>query len=281
MLKLRTYTAPQAEVTTTILARIIASFPQMMLRKETFPPFIHSASYDYSLGTQALPEVLTDCMGLAQMFATRTKESNNMFWRAIRMEQEKLYAQHESYSDHEMQAAVQAILIYIMMRLVDGRPEHDDVEIPLFHTLNTISMQLSRRIGGDEFKGALRYDEDYWQQWLFQETRRRVVAVARIMNIGFYLDRAISCKSMDGFSLIPLPSKKTLWEATNEQQWRVEYNQLLQDRVIHGLTTEGKLVGLRQANGRVQVHDVEWQKWYASQDGFGILVMLASQLLGS
>lgn len=89
----RTTDTPQAQMATMMLAQIIASFPYMMTQKETFPPFIHPRCYDFSLGKNEMPEILTDCMGLAHMFVTKKKESNKIFWRSVRMEQDKLFTQ--------------------------------------------------------------------------------------------------------------------------------------------------------------------------------------------
>jgi hypothetical protein len=89
----RSLETPQAQMATMMLAQIIASFPYMMTNKKTFPPFIHPRSSEDSRGGNELPEILKDCMGLAHMFHTKKKESNKMFWRSVRMEQEKLYAQ--------------------------------------------------------------------------------------------------------------------------------------------------------------------------------------------
>lgn len=143
-----------------------------------------------------------------------------------------------------------------------------------------ISSHLSIRIGGDEFKGALRHDDQYWQQFLFQETRRRVVCVARIMNTAFCMDPALSCQALEGFALVPLPANKPLWNATEQQAWRAEFDKCMKERAIHGLTNTGKLVRLHQTALGVESWEVGWQKWYASQDQFGIMVMLTSKLVG-
>jgi hypothetical protein len=99
VLERRSLDSPQVPMASMMLGQIIASFPYMMTRKETFPPFIHPRCHDSSRGSSELPEILKDCMGLAHMFHTKTKESNKMFWRSVRMEQEKLYAQVRSCLD--------------------------------------------------------------------------------------------------------------------------------------------------------------------------------------
>jgi hypothetical protein len=74
-----------------MMKNVIDSYPHMMLRKETFPPFINPRSYDR--GSGEMPAVLKECMDLAHMFAARTPESSDLIWRTIRMQQEKLLAQ--------------------------------------------------------------------------------------------------------------------------------------------------------------------------------------------
>jgi hypothetical protein len=85
--------SPRQQMAMVMVRNVLESYPHMMMRKETFPPFINARCHDYTVGAEDIPEALKDCMGLAHMFATRTPESSNMIWRSIRMEQEKLLAQ--------------------------------------------------------------------------------------------------------------------------------------------------------------------------------------------
>jgi hypothetical protein len=41
----------------------------------------------------------------------------------------------ETYSNHDLQAASQAILIYTVMRLADQSSDHNDLELPLLNSL--------------------------------------------------------------------------------------------------------------------------------------------------
>lgn len=78
-----------SEMSVTFVRQILSSYPGMMLRKETFPPFIHSS---YCLHGQ-MPQPLVNCMSIVQMFSTRTPASNEFVWRTIRMEQERLWVE--------------------------------------------------------------------------------------------------------------------------------------------------------------------------------------------
>lgn len=67
------------------IVQTLRAFPIMMLRKETFPPFIHPCSYG------SLPEPLASCMSIAQIFSSRTVETSPFVWRTIRAEQKHLF----------------------------------------------------------------------------------------------------------------------------------------------------------------------------------------------
>jgi hypothetical protein len=69
--------SPEAEASATILMHCIRSYPQMMLRRQTFPPFIHPHWHT------GLPENLVNCMSIAQLFVTRTLENSPFLWRTI------------------------------------------------------------------------------------------------------------------------------------------------------------------------------------------------------
>jgi hypothetical protein len=66
------------------ILQTIRAYPRMMLRKSTFPPFIHPHWYG------SLPAPLANCMGIAQMFSARTVETDPFVWQTIRMEQQRL-----------------------------------------------------------------------------------------------------------------------------------------------------------------------------------------------
>jgi hypothetical protein len=72
---------------TTVMQKLLA-FPRMMLRRETFPPFIHGHWYRASGAAElALSEPLVNCIGIAQVFASQNPESKPFLWRTIKMEQ--------------------------------------------------------------------------------------------------------------------------------------------------------------------------------------------------
>lgn len=89
-----------SEMSVTFVRQILSSYPGMMLRKETFPPFIHSS---FSCDGQ-MPQPLANCMSIVQMFSTRTPASNEFVWRTIRMEQERLWVEVRTCPYSEFQS---------------------------------------------------------------------------------------------------------------------------------------------------------------------------------
>lgn len=74
-----------------LVIQSLRSFPALMLRRETFPWYIHQHSQLLSKPTTAaLPEALSNCMSIAQMFALRTSETKPFLWRIIRAEYRRL-----------------------------------------------------------------------------------------------------------------------------------------------------------------------------------------------
>jgi hypothetical protein len=77
-----------------MLLRILYSYPKMMLRTETFPPFIHpvaSAEGDKHI-SNAKQESLNNCRGLAQIYAIGSQDSRKLLWKMIREECERIWA---------------------------------------------------------------------------------------------------------------------------------------------------------------------------------------------
>lgn len=79
---------PISNFTANIVMQTLCAFPQMMLRRETFPPFIHGHWHGTeSDSAGSLPKPLVSCMGLAQVFASHNVDTRPFLWEKIREEQ--------------------------------------------------------------------------------------------------------------------------------------------------------------------------------------------------
>jgi hypothetical protein len=73
---------PAQQLFTSMLIDMIRAYPLMMTRRETFPPFVHPHCYLYE-GCNTFPQVLTNCMGIAQLFVSRTNDTRPFLWTTI------------------------------------------------------------------------------------------------------------------------------------------------------------------------------------------------------
>jgi hypothetical protein len=78
-------TTPAQHLFTSMLIDMIRAYPLMMTRRETFPPFVHPHCYLYE-GCNTFPQVLTNCMGIAQLFVSRTNDTRPFLWTTIMVE---------------------------------------------------------------------------------------------------------------------------------------------------------------------------------------------------
>ena len=77
-----------------LIIQSLRSFPTMMLRRQTFPWFLHPHSQLISQSAgPILPEALSNCMSIAQMFASRTSETKRVIRQAIGTEHRRFVSE--------------------------------------------------------------------------------------------------------------------------------------------------------------------------------------------
>lgn len=139
----------------------LRSYPHMILPGKPLPPFIHphfltEVSGDGGVTHTSLPRPLANCTAIMQMCSAKNESNVTFIWRAIRMEQERLSAEVRllrlssrelletcrsnswqclGYDDVNAVAALQAITIYVLLRLSEGNDEATDFDIPLIYTM--------------------------------------------------------------------------------------------------------------------------------------------------
>lgn len=75
-----------------VATRILRSYPDMMLQRATFPPFIHPRANEAET-ERSLPKALANAMSIAQMFRRRSPESRNFIWQSIQTEQQRMMSE--------------------------------------------------------------------------------------------------------------------------------------------------------------------------------------------
>lgn len=78
-----------AQRTTKLILHTLKSYPMMMLRTSTLPPYIHPHLLSSDIEESHL-EPLSNCMSLMHMITGPVRGSRKLFWRNVRLECERL-----------------------------------------------------------------------------------------------------------------------------------------------------------------------------------------------
>jgi hypothetical protein len=72
-----------------LILHTLKSYPLMMLRHNTLPPFIHPYPIFFDVENSHM-EPLRNCISLVHMISSRVQGSRKLFWRNVRLECERL-----------------------------------------------------------------------------------------------------------------------------------------------------------------------------------------------
>ncbi|KAJ9607678.1 hypothetical protein H2200_007756 [Cladophialophora chaetospira] len=275
-----------------LMLHTLKSYPIMMMRN-ALPPFIHPHVVSSDFGNIHM-EPLINCISLVNMISAGVRGSRKLFWKNVRLECERLCGELLSLSKWDLLAAMQALAIYIFIRLDEGETDHNNFDFLLLRTV-TVLAQQSTSINVLEPASRSYGLETSWQNWIYEESCRRLCVVYQIMNLLVYFDPAALCDHDANLILGPLPTRKQLWEAADEFAWVAESAKEPGIETLYGLAVNGDLVRLDGAHlrsdevlpqnpshiGSPSSSATNWEGWCAGMDGFGGLVMLAASLFNT
>ena len=104
------------------------------------------------------------------------------------------------------------------------------------------------------------------------------------------MDPASACAEPDGFLLAPLPSRRQLWDVSEEKSWVAEKSLDGAFLSVFGVLRNGQMVRLQEhyaflesefnPNQGIEPEEsaANWQEWCTGMDGLGSLVTLATSL---
>ncbi|KAL6892168.1 hypothetical protein GGI43DRAFT_425115 [Trichoderma evansii] len=254
-----------------LLSRAISAFPQMMLRRQTFPPFIHAHWH-----LPSLPETLANCMSIAQLFATRTAETRPFLWRTIGTEVKRLQDEVETATLLNLQNALQSIILFLIMAIVDQDSGTLSWTPNFFQAFKILCSRSRDLLGGSCFSyPGESIPNITWEEWIYAETRRRIICV------WFLISRILSVQSGGSsmpeypMSLLPVVSNKTLWEARSITEWETE--KTLYDASDPMMSFDELVEAKRRSNQAYYRRKLE--TWDAGADKMGVLLNIAAGLI--
>ncbi|KAI9708235.1 MAG: hypothetical protein M1820_004189 [Bogoriella megaspora] len=300
---------PKAKAGTQRIANLILhtlkSYPLMMLRQNALPPFIHPTLISSDSENNCM-ESLTNCISLVHMISGGVQGSRKLFWKNVRLECERLYEEHFKLNKWELLAALQALSIYILIRLDEGETDHNNLDSLLISTVIVglvrsfasylALIDIMQAVSCNMQSVLSNYDyQTSWEDWVFEESKRRLCVVYQVMGMLVYFEPAAMCDLQQwNLILAPLPARKQLWEASDEFAWKVERDSEPGFQTAFGLAANGELIKVE--DGQIHCKDpvllntpagatdpptntANWEEWCSGMDGFGGLVMLAASLV--
>ncbi|KAJ5776438.1 uncharacterized protein N7511_001449 [Penicillium nucicola] len=294
---------PDAQRTVSLIQQTLKSYLLTMMRHNALPPFIHSSLTKDSLELEALD----NCITLVHMISSGTRGSRKLFWKNVKIECERLHSEAWNLSKWGLLAAMQSVSIYILFRLDEGEAEYNNFDSLMLATVavnfiltlqstlyfrefsNDYIQVIAQQLTQNDMASNYSLGQN-WNDWLYEESRRRLAVIYRVMNILVYFDPAKMCNLPSDLVLAPLPTKKELWEASDERAWNSECQRNPAGRTDFGLAKGGELIRLgSDCRGDTLVHTAitstsplrhcaSWEEWCSGMDGFGRLIMLTALL---
>ncbi|KAJ5548537.1 hypothetical protein N7513_005771 [Penicillium frequentans] len=271
---------PIAQRNATHMIQILRAFPQMMIRRAVFPPFIHPHWHraDESEVRKSLPEPLGNCMSIAHMFASRTPDTRAFVWNAIRTEQRRLMDQSESFGPEDLLASIQCYIVYIIMRVVDDAAYHSEHDLNMLLTFATLCSRFRAICQGPFSHPEQTHPSRAWPDWVFAESRRRVACIWFIIGQVISTKTGIPCDTSEEYHCLPLPGGRSLWECRTNQGWEAEYSATQTTIPGRQLTYFGDLMEAQKASSDPSmIHKIDF--WNAEADTVGFMLTLATAMI--
>ncbi|KAI1754065.1 hypothetical protein F4782DRAFT_61293 [Xylaria castorea] len=276
-----------------VLIGQIENYPRMLIQGSKLPPFIYPQCVLNNIlchqcvaengSHQCLPEPLANCATLARMYYGRSPNNARFVWKTIYNEQKRLYKEFCAFDVPTLLAAVQAIVIYILMQAQDTESMAQNDVASMAITLAEMAKTLHYR---SQYQIGILQNPNLGQKtWVIHESVRRtvnlfyVIGIVTIIRIGG-AQKTGCC----GILETPLPCGRELWEPEATETFGIRLHRyksrLVSDR---GLLVNDLYHALDPGQpGKNDATDSLIQKdlatWCESQDDLGTLVWMTSLL---
>ncbi|KAH7233466.1 hypothetical protein BKA59DRAFT_549726 [Fusarium tricinctum] len=252
-----------------VIMQMLYAYPQMMLRRQTFPPFVNPHWHE-----KRLPDTLATCMSIAQLFAARTPETESFLWRTISVEEERFRDQLYTLSPREVHMCLQVMIIYMMMAMSESGAEGKERTSRLFETTELIGSRFLDLTGS--YCTSEQAEPSFtWEDWIFAESRRRMSCLWLIISCVITIESGKACDGCSALDTLPLPSSKFLWEARSLEEWQTE--KAFYD-MSSPLTTLGELVRAKEDSGNL-INAQKLQTWETGSDQMAAMLTLAVEFV--
>jgi hypothetical protein len=182
--------------------------------KEGKAPFIHPKLY-----ASGMPRPLQDAYAACAVYSTKTRDNESVAFTVIESKANELLHSREQacWTPLDLLAAVQALLIFQFIRLLDGdirqRASAEQAE-PI---LQTWTEQLKARSTKEQ--AYTTETAPSWQSWVFGESVRRTIIMSLYLEGAYSLVKQGFCTLGEQVTANSFTAQRRLWETQSQLEW--------------------------------------------------------------
>ncbi|KAL5372698.1 hypothetical protein DPSP01_013315 [Paraphaeosphaeria sporulosa] len=170
--------------------------------------FIHTALYK-----SHQPTAFQDSISLSALYLAKTKQNAPILIRSIDEKINGLIARSNGWSLQEHLAAVQALIVYQIIRLFDGDLGQAGTAARQNHLLELWTAHLWKR----SFAEPIAFSKP-WDAWVFYESLRRTVMISVFMRGSWNaLTQGGLCDQVPVLARLPLSKGDGFWDIREEE----------------------------------------------------------------
>ncbi|TAQ88378.1 hypothetical protein B7494_g3292 [Chlorociboria aeruginascens] len=178
---------------------------------QTQTPFIHSVSY-----SETMPPAYQDVLSVCALYRQKTPENEAQVFRVLESKVDTLLNTNTTavtIQDHLL--ALQALLIYQIIRIFDGDPRQCSLAEGQLATL----VLWTTRLQTSYFEASLSSSSPF-KQWILLESTRRTIMVSVLLRAFFDALKNRHCDLIPLMAVLPVCNNGRLWKLQELEWWR-------------------------------------------------------------
>jgi hypothetical protein len=204
-------------------ARQFKTYPEIFYKRGQ-APFIHRHLY-----TEHTPAVIYDALSCCALYSAKNSDNESLvFGDVSRKARELVERQQVFHSPLDLLASIQALLLYQIIRLLDGdirlRAEAESNEVTLIswtdQLLSRIQPVVSAMESGSSSAVQNSTIPSSWNNWIFEESCRRTILTSYMLK-GVYSFLKVGSDDVSGkVDKLSFTAQTALWSAPSEYHWK-------------------------------------------------------------
>jgi Fungal Zn(2)-Cys(6) binuclear cluster domain len=203
-------------------ARQLITYPEMFYRRGQ-TPFIHRHLYE-----EHIPPVILNALSCSALYCSKNSENESLVFADVsRKAQELAESQQTFRSTLDLLASTQALLIYQIIRLLDGdirlRADAESSEATCISWTDQLFLRTRSITATDAQSPRVAQSLDtplLWKDWVFEESCRRTILTSYMLQ-GVYSFLKLGCDNVSRkINKMSFTAQKALWNAPSEYHWK-------------------------------------------------------------